>query len=58
MPTYQTLLTLLTIVSGGLFFDEFVKMTVVEFFFFFMGVVIALAGVGLHTYHRCAAFSC
>jgi len=52
VPTYQTLLTLLTIVSGGIFFSEFAEMGSVDFGLFFVGVAIALFGVGLHTQHR------
>jgi len=52
VPTYQTLLTLLTIISGGTFFSEFNEMTLTDFVCFFAGVGIALGGVGLHTQHR------
>jgi len=52
VPTYQTLLTLLTIVSGGIFFGEFAEMTRIDASLFSVGVALALGGVGLHTHHR------
>ena len=52
VPTYQALLTLLTIISGGLFFSEFDLMPTEEAVAFGCGVVITLVGVALHSTHR------
>lgn len=52
VPTYQTLLTVLTIISGGFFFDEFSVMPPKDFVWFSFGVAVSLAGVGMHTLHR------
>ena len=40
VPTYQTLLTVLTIVSGGVFFSEFDRMPPAHFVCFVAGVAI------------------
>ena len=47
VPTYQTLLTVLTIVSGGVFFSEFDRMPPAHFVCFVAGVAISLLGVAL-----------
>lgn len=52
VPTYQTLLTVLTIVSGGVFFSEFDRMPPAHFVCFVAGVAISLLGVALHASHR------
>ena len=52
VPTYQTLLTVLAIISGGIFFSEFQLMQPMPFFFFVVGVVVSLCGVALHSTHR------
>ena len=48
----QTLLTLLTILLGGIFFSEFKRMGVFSMLVFAMGVGVALAGFCIHTSHR------
>jgi len=52
VPTYQTLLTLLTILLGGIFFSEFKSMGMFSMLVFATGVGIALFGIALHTTHR------
>ena len=52
VPTYQTLLTILTILVGGIFFSEFDTMDWFTFFVFGSGVGLALFGIALHTSHR------
>lgn len=52
VPTYQTLLTLLTILLGGIFFSEFKRMGVFSMLVFASGVALALFGITLHTTHR------
>lgn len=52
VPTYQTLLTLLTILLGGIFFSEFRKQGWFTMTIFGTGVGVALFGVALHTTHR------
>ena len=55
VPTYQTLLTLLTILLGGIFFSEFQRMGVFQRLVFTAGVGCALFGIALHTTHRSQA---
>ena len=55
VPTYQTLLTLLTILLGGIFFSEFKRMGVFSMLVFASGVGLALFGIALHTTHRSQA---
>jgi hypothetical protein len=55
VPTYQTLLTLLTILLGGIFFSEFRKQGWFTMTIFGTGVGLALFGVALHTTHRSQA---
>ena len=52
VPTYQTLLTLLTILLGGIFFSEFKEMGMFQMLVFCSGVAVALFGIALHTGHR------
>ena len=52
MPTYQTLLTVLTIIAGGFFFDEFSVMPPKDLVWFSFGVAVSLAGVAMHSLHR------
>ena len=52
VPTYQTLLTVLTILLGGIFFAEFKRMGVFSMLVFASGVGLALFGIMLHTTHR------
>lgn len=49
VPAYQALLTVLTIVTGGLFFGEFGTMASFDQFVFTVGVAIALLGLLLHS---------
>ena len=51
----QTLLTLLTILLGGIFFSEFKRMGVFSMLVFASGVGVALFGIALHTSHRSQA---
>ena len=52
VPTYQTLLTVLTIIAGGFFFDEFSVMPPKDLVWFSFGVAVSLAGVAMHSLHR------
>lgn len=52
VPTYQTLLTVMTIVAGGIFFDEFAAMPPRDFVWFSTGVIVSLVGVAMHSLHR------
>ena len=52
VPTYQALLTVLTIITGGMFFSEFRHMPPFDQLAFSCGVLVTLLGVGLHTTHR------
>lgn len=52
VPTYQTLLTVLTIIAGGIFFDEFAAMPPRDFVWFSTGVIVSLVGVAMHSLHR------
>ena len=48
----QTLLTVLSIIAGGIYFSEFRHMAPVPFLIFVGGVGISLFGVVLHSTHR------
>ena len=52
VPTYQTLLTVLTIVSGGVFFSEFDRMPPAHFVCFVAGVAILERSVRFATASR------
>jgi multidrug transporter EmrE-like cation transporter len=52
VPTYQTLLTVLTIIAGGFFFDEFSVMPPKDVVWFSFGVAVSLGGVAMHSLHR------
>ena len=52
VPMYQTLLTVLSIIAGGIYFSEFRHMQPMPFLVFVGGVVISLCGVVLHSTHR------
>jgi multidrug transporter EmrE-like cation transporter len=55
VPTYQTLLTLLTILVGGIFFNELRTMHWFSMAVFSVGVALAIFGIVLHTPHRSQA---
>ena len=52
VPMYQALLTVLTILSGGIFFSELDSMRGFDFLVFSTGVGITLLGLALHSSHR------
>lgn len=52
MLRYQTLLTVLTIIAGGFFFDEFSVMPPKDLVWFSFGVAVSLSGVAMHSLHR------
>jgi len=52
VPTYQALLTVITIITGGIFFTEFEAMEQFDQLIFACGVGITLLGLGLHSTHR------
>jgi len=54
VPTYQALLTILTVITGGIFFSEFDLMPPFDQLVFAAGVGVTLFGVALHSTHRSA----
>lgn len=55
VPTYQALLTVLTVITGGIFFQEFDVLAPFEQLVFAAGVGVTLVGVALHSTHRSTA---
>ena len=55
VPTYQALLTVLTVLVGGIFFSEFDIMPPFDQLVFTVGVGVTLFGVALHSTHRSTA---
>jgi len=52
VPIYQTHWVLVSIVAGGIYFEEFSSFTALSASMFMVGVIIALAGISILSYFR------